>query len=215
MSRRYSTRLFRKVLVPVIYGAVPDAAVTVAMTIADSQHVMFAGIVGIPDGESLSAAAIPARAVRQTLRELGSAGDVRISGHIRVGHQPWNELTHIVEQEKPDLLILDTAQLGLLNMTAGEALRYPPCDMIIASGFFPERPRRVLCALRGGPYAELALRLGLAIGRTSQAQLTALHLSPLKTAPLGAPAFKGVDRVLRNLPQVDRKYVKTDDAASG
>jgi hypothetical protein len=57
----------------------------------------------------------------------------------------------------------------------------------------------VLCALRGGPYAEPALRL-IMIGRTSQAQLTALHLSPLKTAPLGDPAFKGVDRVLRNLP---------------
>ena len=215
MSRRYSTRLFRKVLVPVIHGAAPDAALTVALMIAETPHVLLAGIVGIPIAESLSAAALPARAVRKTLRELAGSLDVRVSGHIHVGHQPWNELTKIVEEEDPDLLILDTAQLELLNMTAGEALRYPPCNMIIAGGLFPKRPRSVLCALRGGPYAELALRLGLAIGRTSQARLTALHLSPTKTAPLGDAAFKGVDRVLRNLPQVDRRYVKTDDAAAG
>jgi hypothetical protein len=129
--------------VPVIYGAVPDAAVTVALTIADSQHVMFAGIVGIPDGESLSAAALPARAVRQTLRGLGSAGDVRISGHIRVGHQPWNELTHIVEQEKPDLLILDTA-VGIAQHDGWRGAAFSPCDMIIASGF-EKRRCCVLC----------------------------------------------------------------------
>jgi len=215
VSRRYSTRLFRNVLVPVIHGAAPDAALTVAMMIAEATHVTICGIVGIPDGQSLSAAALPARAVRQTLRELGNTRRVRTSGRIRVSHEPWTELLQVVEQECPDLLILDTSQLAILNMTAGAALRYPPCDMIIAGGGFPERPDEVLCAVRGGPYAELALRLGLAIGRTSHSRLTALHLSPTTTAPLGEAAFKGVDRVLRNLPQVVRKYVKTDDAAEG
>ena len=215
MSRRYSTRLFRKVLVPVFDGAPPEAALTVAMMIAEAAHVMIAGIVGIPDGESLSAAALPARAVRQALREMANRRRVRTSGRTRVSHRPWTELLQLVAEESPDLLVLDTTQLVTLHMTAGEALRSPPCNMIIAGGNFPDRPAEVLCALRGGPYAELALRLGLAIGRTSQSRLTALHLSPMTTAPLGDAAFKGVDRVLRNLPQVVRKYVKTDDAAAG
>lgn len=215
MSRRYSARLFRKLLVPVIYGVAPDTVLMVALAIADSAHVIIAGIVGIPDAESLSAAALPARAVRQTLREMTTSRHVRTSARIRVSHRPWSELLQLVEEEHPDLLILDTAQLAMLRMTAGEALRYPPCDMVIAGGEFTEKPADVLCALRGGPYAELALRLGLAIGRRSRSRLTALHLSPMTAAPLGDAAFKGVDRVLRNLPQVARKYVTTDDAAAG
>ena len=215
MSRRYSARLFRKLLVPVIHGIASDTALTVALTIADAAHVLIAGIVAIPEAESLSAAALPARSVRRTLREMTTRRQVHALARIRVAHQPWSELLKLVEEQRPDLLILDTSQLAMLNITAGEALRYPPCDMIIAGGEFTANPAHVLCALRGGPYAELALRLGLAIGRTSHSRLTALHLSPITAAPLGDAAFKGVDRVLRNLPQVARKYVTTDDAAAG
>ena len=42
--------------------------------------------------------------------------------------------------------------------------------MIVAGGSIPEKPAHVLCALRGGPHAELALKLSLAIARTSNAQ---------------------------------------------
>jgi glucosyl-3-phosphoglycerate synthase len=183
--------------------------------IADAPHVMCTGIVVIPEGESLSVAALPARAVRASLRALEDSRGIHGLGRIRASHRPWTEILQVVEQEQPDLLILTTTQLAVFQMTAADAFRSPPCDMIIAGGEFPERPVDVLCALRGGPYAELALRLGLAISRTSDARLTALHLSPTTTAPLGDAAFKGVDRVLRNLPQVARKYVKTDAPAAG
>lgn len=215
MNRRYSARLFRKVVVPVIFGAAPEPALTVAMMVAAPPLVTCAGIVAIPEGESLSAAAVPARAVRARLRDLGRDRRVRTSGRIRVSHQPWTEVLATVEEEHADLLIVDTNQLALLKTTAGEVLRNPPCDMILASGEFPQRPLEVLCALRGGPHAELALRLGLGIARMCNSRLTALHISPTTTAPLGEAAFKGVDRVLRNLPRVVRKYVKTDDAAAG
>ncbi|HEY5982543.1 MAG TPA: glucosyl-3-phosphoglycerate synthase [Anaerolineales bacterium] len=215
MDRRYSTKLFRKVLVPVIHGASPDAALKVARLVADGPHILVAGVVGIPEGESLSAAALPARELRQVLRKLAEAGGFRITGRIRVAHQPWDEILQIVRKEEPDLMVLDTAHLTRLNMSAGAVLRFPLCDLIVAAGKIPDRPGKVVCALRGGPHAELALRLGLAIGRTSNSRITALHLSPTNPSPLGDAAFKGVDRVLRNLPRVTRKYVQTDDAAKG
>lgn len=213
--RRYSTRLFRRVLVPLIHDTAYDTALRVALMLTDAPHVMCSGIVIIPEGETLSAAALPARALRAAARALEDQRGIHLIGRIRASHQPWSELLQVVEQEQPDLLILTTSQLGVFQMTAADALRNPPCDMIIAGGDFPERPADVLCALRGGPYAELALRLGLAISRTSDSRITALHLSPTATAPLGEAAFKGVDRVLRNLPEVARKYVKTDSPASG
>ena len=45
--------------------------------------------------------------------------------------------------------------------------------------------------------------LGLSISRTSRAKLTALHLLSANTNQVGDPAFKGVDKVLKNLPEVD------------
>ena len=215
MNRRYSTRLFRKVIVPVVHGAPSDTAIKVATMIVDAEQVLCAGLVSIPERESLSSAAVPARLLRQTLQRLAESRRIRAFDRIQVSHQPWAELVQLVEAQGSDLLVLATSQLSMLQVTAAEVLRSPPCDIVLAGGDFEERPGAVLCALRGGPYSELALRLGLAIGRTSRSQLTALHLAGTGTASFEEPAFKGVDRVLRNLPQVERKYVRTDDAAAG
>ena len=140
MRRRYSTRLFRRVLVPLIHDTAHDAALTVALMIADAPHVMCTGIVVIPDGETLSAAALPARAVRATLRQLEDTRGIHGLGRIRVTHRPWTELLQVAEQEQPDLLILTTTQLAVFQMTAADALQNPPCDIIIAGGDFPEDP---------------------------------------------------------------------------
>ena len=128
-----------------------------------------------------------------------------------MSHRPWTEVLQVVAEESPDLLVVADDQLSQLQTTAGAALRNPPCDMILARGPFPAKPANVLFALRGGPYAELALRLGLAIGGTTSARLTALHFSPAGQENRTEAAFKGVERVLRNLPEVHRVYVAADE----
>ena len=40
-----------------------------------------------------------------------------------------------------------------------------------------------------------------------------MHISPASGPQVSDPAFKGVDKVLRNLPEVRRKQIKTDDPA--
>ena len=213
MSRRYSTRLFQKVLVPVIYGVDPKAAVNAAALIVDQSNITLVGIVGIAEGESLSGAALPARHVRKILRGLAANTPMRTMQHIRVSHKPWDEIIQVVQEESPDLLVLEAAHLGLLKMDETQALRYPPCDIVIAGGTVPRQVGNVVVSLRGGPYAELSLRLGLSIAHTSNAVITALHISPTTTSQLGDPAFKGVDKVLKNLPEVKRKQIRTDDPA--
>jgi len=211
MNKRYSTRLFRKILVPIIYGADNGTAIKTALIIADKENIHLIGIVGIADEESLSTAAMPARHLRKILRDLTSKTHLRSMEHIRVSHKPWDELTRIIQEEKPDLLILESSHFEVLNITPADALRFPPCDIVISGGNIPEKPQKVLVSLRGGPYAELSLRLGLSISRTSQAIITALHLLPSSTTEFADPAYKGVDRVLRNLPEVKRKQITTDD----
>jgi glycosyltransferase involved in cell wall biosynthesis/nucleotide-binding universal stress UspA family protein len=213
MTKTYSTEMFQKVLVPVVHGVESSAAINAAAMITDPDNVVLVGIVAIAEGESLSAAALPARHVRKVLRTAGDSRRFRALQHIRVSYKPWDEIVQAVQEQEPDLLILDAALVELLGLAESTALRYPPCDMVIAGGNVPMHAANVLVSLRGGPYAELSLRLGLAISSTTQAQLTALHIASTNTTKLGDPAFRGVDKVLRNLPEVQRKYVRTGDPA--
>ncbi len=211
MSRPYSTKLFQKILVPVIFGVDSRAAVNAAALIADPSIIELVGIVGIAEGESLSGAALPARHVRKILRGLAANSGMHAMQRIRVSHRPWEEVMQAVQDEEADLLVVEAAHLALLGMAESGALRHPPCDVVIAGGNVPPRAEDVLVALRGGPYAELSLRLGLSILHTSGGIITALHISPTTTSQLGDPAFKGVDKVLKNLPKVRRKQIRTDD----
>lgn len=213
MGKRYSAQLFRKVLVPVIHGVDPKAAINAALLIADKPSILLVGIVGIAEAESLSGAALPARHVRKVLKDLADRQQLRAMQRIRVSHRPWDEIIQIVQEEAADLLILESAHLSLLNVVETKALRYPPCDIVIAGGNVREQISNVMVSLRGGPYAELSLRLGLSIAHTSHVQLTALHVSETSDAPGADPAFKGVDKVLRNLPEVQRAQVRTNDPA--
>jgi glucosyl-3-phosphoglycerate synthase len=211
MSKRYSTRLFRKILVPVLYNADHSSALSAALNIAEPENIFLVGVVGISGEESLSTAALPARHVRKILRDVAGKYQIRSLQRIRVAHKPWDEIIQIVKEEQPDLLILATSQLEILNLTPGQALRYPPCDMAVAGGAISERAQDILVSLRGGPYAELSLRLGLSISRLTKAKITALHLLSGSNSEAADPAYKGVERVLRNLPEVSRKQIITDD----
>jgi glucosyl-3-phosphoglycerate synthase len=213
MRRHYSGRLFRKVLVPVIHGSEYSAALHAALAIAGPQSVVAVGILGIAEGESLSTAAVPARHVRKILRELVSGKHVHALQRIRVSHAPWEELLNVVHEEEPDLMVLEVSHLEALNVTLGQAFRFPPCDIVVAGGSIPERPARVLVSLRGGPYAELSLRVGLSISHTGRSALGALHISPVSGDRTSDPAFKGFERVLKNLPEVKHRQVRTDDPA--
>jgi glycosyltransferase involved in cell wall biosynthesis/nucleotide-binding universal stress UspA family protein len=213
MHRHYSGKLFRKILVPIFHDVDYVDALNAALAISDRTSVWLVGFVGIAGNESLSKAAVPARHVRRHLREIAEARHVHLIQRIRVSHTPWEELARVVQEENSDLLILQLSHFGALNVTPGQAFRFPPCDIVIASGEVPEKPGSVLVSLRGGPYAELSLRLGLSISRTSRAHLSALRISPGSGERAADPAFKGMERVLKNLPEVKRQHIQTEDPA--
>jgi glucosyl-3-phosphoglycerate synthase len=83
----------------------------------------------------------------------------------------------------------------------------------IVSGPLPAAPGSVLVSIRGGPYAELAMSLSLAIADNCTAKVSALHITPLSTGKSDA-AFRAMERVLSRLPQVNRMLISTDDPAA-
>jgi glucosyl-3-phosphoglycerate synthase len=123
----------------------------------------------------------------------------------------WEELTRYIQQKKPDLLVLewpcDFEELQIPN----NGLAHPPCDVAIVGGPLPENPRSVLISIRGGPHAELALQLSLAVARSQQARVTSLHITPTNSPARGDIPFRNIDRVLIRIPEIERQEVTTDD----
>jgi len=103
----YSTSLFRKVLVPVIYGYESVTAITAAHAIAGKENIQLVGLVSVDESQSLSVATRTARNVREMLRKMSSEERTRNRPRVQVSYNIWQELVGIVKEERADLLILE------------------------------------------------------------------------------------------------------------
>ena len=207
----YSKSVFRKVLVPFIHGKDCTTSLTAASLVVGDGQVILIGLVRVPEGQSLSSAAIPAREVRQELRKYSSDGQIRVEEHVQASYNLWGELTRYILLKKPDLLVLEwPCDFEELQIPTN-GLTHPPCDVAIIGGPLPENPTSVLISIRGGPHAELALQLSLAVARSQQAKVTSLHINPTNSPARQDIPFRNIDRVLIRIPEIERQEVTTDD----
>ena len=199
----------RLAMVPVVHGCAGGAALAAAQALA--AEVVLVGLVPIADGRPLSAGMPLARQVRQRLREIAPrpGGRVRSKAAVRVSPTPWIDLMEAVAAEEPDVLVLEWDEhLQALGVTPADVLTRPACDIVLVRGPFPAAVRRVLVPMRGGPHAELALRLGLSL---QPQEMTALHLTQ-NTAQSDAP-YRGLEQILRRMPDVQTRSAQTTDPA--
>jgi glucosyl-3-phosphoglycerate synthase len=119
---------------------------------------------------------------------------------VLVSATPWQDLRAYLAEDAPDLLILEhPSVLRDLSISTTEALTDPVCDLAIVRGPWCVDDPRILVPLRGGPYAELALRLSLALPHRD---LLALHLSQPGATARTEPAFQGLERVLPRIAEI-------------
>ncbi|MEP6894428.1 MAG: glucosyl-3-phosphoglycerate synthase [Chloroflexota bacterium] len=198
------------VLIPIVHGGPGLQALEAARHLF--AEIILVGVVVIPNEQSLSIGTGPARDLRKQLRELSKDERVTIKSQPIVSHQPWNELSSLIQKEKPDLLCLEwDAHFTALGVTTQAVLTRPPCDVALVRGKFPSKPKQVLVPVRGGPHAELSLRVGLGLHPKG---VTALHIRRTNDPEAGSDApFKGLDRVLKQMPEVEKQFAVTDDAA--
>jgi len=162
-----------------------------------STETVLLGLVPVAAEEAVSRAAGDARRLRGEMRKLDLLPQVRMRPRVRVSAQPWEELDEVIETEDPDLTILEwPGQVSALGLGHPEKLAELGCDLALVRGPLPESPRRVLVALRGGPNAELVLRLALAL---RPAELNVLHIGPQDDASAD-DSYRGLERVLHALP---------------
>ena len=175
-------------------------------------EIVLVGVVVVPPDQSLSVGAIAARSLRRQLRHYGKDEKIVAKSQIIVSYEPWNELSILLQKEKPDLLFLEwELHLTALGVTVQAVLSRPPCNIALVRGKLPNKPKNVLVPVRGGPHAELSLRVGLGLHPKG---VTALHLSRAAEPEAGIdPPFKGLDRVLKQMPEVQKQYAVTDNPA--
>ena len=213
MKTLQKNRFFKKVLVPVVYGCEQNSAIAAAYAIAGEDGVMVVGLVSIPAGESLSTGTLQAREVRQTLRRLSEVKHIHRATEVYATHQPWEEILKVIEREKPDLLILEyPCQFETIQTTLEGVLTRLPCDIAVVNSHITEDLKNVLLPIRGGPYAELALRIALSMRRFNPIAVSSLHMVPTNPAHQQDGAFSGMERVLKSMPEVSKQKVVTDNS---
>jgi len=209
--RKYSVFApIRTILIPMVHEGPGTQMLEVARCF--DAKIILVGVVVVPREESLSVGAVAARALRKKLRQYRKDEQIKIKAHIIVSYEPWLDLAKLLQDEKPDLLCLEwDSHLQALGVTVSDVLTRPPCDVALVRGRLPEKPKQVLVPVRGGPHAELALRVGLGLHSKG---VTALHLRHPNDPKAGSDApFKGLERILKQMPEVQKQFAVTDDAA--
>lgn len=210
-------RPFQKILVPIIHGFTADSPLAVARLLAGPENLFLFGLVPVPTDKSLSIGASSAQALRRTFRKYPEA----IHSRVRVSHDPWNDLVELVTEEEPDLLVLDWPSAPeALGVSLDEILEHPPCDLCIVRAPF-KTPKRILVPIRGGPFAELALKMALVLAKSVDVKIASLHIRadgsisiPPNVKKKQDAAFEGLSRVLANLPEIEQHHFETEEPAA-
>jgi glycosyltransferase involved in cell wall biosynthesis len=206
-----SKNLISKVLVPVIHGCDQQSAINAAHAIGGHENILLAGFIYVPEGQSLSTATLHARDLRKTLKQLYKVKRNGKWAQVRVSHKPWDDLLKVIEEEQPDLLVLEYPnQFDALQVSIAEVLSLTPCNIAIVNQKVGTEIKSALLPIRGGPFTELMLRIALSLRKNIHAQISSLHLFPQNITKEQDVAFKGAERVLRNLPEIQRSEIFTD-----
>ena len=203
MKKRMSP--IKTALVPIGLGTDGEHALTLAHSIAS--EVILVGIVPVAWDESISAGAQTARKIRKRLLTLSRYSSIRFKSTVIVSKEPWEDLKNVIHDEDPNILALEWKD-G--KVTWGDpiatVLANPVCDVALIHGKMPSQIGNTLVAVRGGPYAELALRVGINMEAKTR---DILHLA-LTGNENDAP-FKGLQRIIKHLPKVKLRSITTED----
>jgi len=159
------------------------------------------GIVEVPEGVSLSEGATQARTARRLLQRVLGFGDeegVEIRTMVRIGRRAADGVIEAVGEEDTDLVIFGwggpptpaaaaraeaegrrkASDPPVFSPTIDAVVRESPSDIAVVKQRGVENVKSILVPVRGGPHAELAMRLARDLGKRFGAQVIVLHVVP-------------------------------------
>ncbi len=205
MARR--SKPFPNIMVPVISGFSAENALSLAQLLQVKTRLL--GLVQVEAEKPLSSGNVAARKLRRTLRNTPVnplAGD---QVHISVSLDAWKDLNEHIASTHPDLVILDWEILEKLDSASKHTvLANPGANLAFIRGKLPDQITNSLVSLRGGPHAQLALRLTLAL---PDHQISAINIRPKEDIEDATAPFQGLERILPSLPKVKYQMYKSDE----
>jgi glucosyl-3-phosphoglycerate synthase len=144
------------------------------------------GVVKVPKNRSLSEGAIVAKEYRQRLQklvDLGEAENIDIRTMVRTSHQLWRGIVEAVEEEKCNLIIFGwkgstQTPNKIFGKTIDKIAKNPPCDIVVVKSKGLKECKNILLPIRGGPNAQLGLKLALSLSKKFKAKVTAMYILP-------------------------------------
>jgi glycosyltransferase involved in cell wall biosynthesis len=198
---------FHHLVIPVFHPLLVSDALSMARMLGGK--VSLVGLVPVSPDAPISAEASTARQVRAELQLLMKDLPLYRAPQVLVSRTPIRDLQQFLAEDPPDLMILEWPQsFQAVGFSPAELLVKPVCDIAIVRGPWPETIRRTLVPLRGGPYAELALRFCLALPRQ---ELRALNLTTSNAPKTVEAPFRGLASILPNLPEVTFQQIVSDE----
>jgi glycosyltransferase involved in cell wall biosynthesis/nucleotide-binding universal stress UspA family protein len=156
----------------------------------DSGEIVILGVVIVPEESSLSEGALSAQACRQAMAGLGAhfpGVPLMVKPRVRVAHNVWEEMLDELVETPTDLLLIpwDDPDEPVLGVPVDQILAQTPCDLVLVRGSDNMGGcERILLPMRGGPHAELALRVSEALARSSEGEITVMRVSDTPQATL-------------------------------
>ena len=133
---------------------------------------------------------------------------------MRVSHRPWDNIVRVIGEEKVSLVLLpwdgvSDAESQLFGVPLADILESPPCDVALVRWRGLDDCRRILLPVRAGPYAVLALEMGLALAEHLDAHVTLTHVTSGTRRTLDEEWFTAFIPVLHGLTRVSRSVTVT------
>lgn len=208
---RIKRRIFlRKAVVPYVFERPAESLLELLSKF--EIDLVLVGVVPILNVETLSAGANQAAQLRQQLQSLSLPERATVRAQVLVSQDPWADFMKVAVEEDASIVILDwDAHLDALKADAATILNNSPVHVAMLRGKVPPKVDKILVPVRGGPHAELALRLGLSM---RPEEMTSLHLYPGdQKGPRADTPYRGLELVLPQLSGVHSKVQATSDPA--
>lgn len=189
---------FPRVLIPVFNGEPDVNLINFCQRLRGSRLILL-GLIQVETGKSLSAGNMKARQLRKKLADAERNYGLEADIHISVSYDRWEDLNSYLNSRRIDLVLLDWSSLEKTGVHP-QSVKRINANVAIIRGSVNTESLKITVPLRGGPHAQLALRVGLALPHE---RLSALHLyhtdgeTDVNEAPL-----RGISKILPNLPEV-------------
>ena len=203
-----------KILLPVVVPSETRGNIELAVRLLPAHGKLVAlKVIRVPEATSLSEGAAEAVDSRATLDETHAIlpdPRVELKTLVRVSHHLSEGISESVAAENADLLILPwkgsaSSEAALFGRTIDRLVETPPCNLLVARVGELANCKKILLAVRGGPYAEFALQIADQLALSFAGEITVLHCEQHFAAPEFSESLYGdFLRGLRFKPNVKR-----------